>query len=237
MNAIALINECTGGRDWRMEVERNGSLFAVDCKRSCIAAATTGGGDMGSIRGTIAVYGLIASLLVVCWALAFVLWVCVTWWLNIRPQELSVDGKFLYVLGSMAFCASTCLISLSRFVKWVRRRWSFRSPNQLLGRRSFYVVSLFYIVTSVAGSPAVQSVNTQWATHEYLRLHDEDHHGTVEVSSPYIHTYMSVPILPLVLASYHEYQLAGVYGWGGWDVQIWYVCGVKRLVRIPCWKS
>jgi hypothetical protein len=54
---------------------------------------------------------------------------------------------------------------------------------------------------------------------------------------PYIWTYAAVPIAPGVIVSYHEYQLDGLYGFGGFDLSIWYVVGAKSLGGIPLWLS
>ena len=56
-------------------------------------------------------------------------------------------------------------------------------------------------------------------------------------SHPYIKTFVSIPIAPFVVMSYHEYQLDGLYGFGGWDIQVWYLTGVKRILILPLWVS
>jgi len=93
-----------------------------------------------------------------------------------------------------------------------------------------------YLVTGVFGSPAAQSSNSMRAVEEFKRL-KADKDVRVWSSHPYISTYATLPILPFVVMSYHEYQLSGLYGWGGWDVQLWYVAGVKRLFSLPMWIS
>jgi hypothetical protein len=46
---------------------------------------------------------------------------------------------------------------------------------------------------------------------------------------PYIGSYGALPILPGVVLSYHEYQLAGHYGCGRFELTVWYGAGVVSV--------
>lgn len=93
-----------------------------------------------------------------------------------------------------------------------------------------------YLLTWAVGGPAVQNVNLRWAIEEYARIQKGKAQGSWE-GTPFVWTYVSYPILPFILISYHEYQIAPVYGWGGFDIDLWYLNGVKRIYSIPVWIS
>ena len=93
-----------------------------------------------------------------------------------------------------------------------------------------------YVFTVIAGIPAAQNARTDWAVQEYKQIHSQS--GRMQSAShPRIKTFVSVPVLPFVIVSYHEYQLAGLYGWGGWDVQVWYIFGAQSIGRFGLWIS
>jgi hypothetical protein len=99
-----------------------------------------------------------------------------------------------------------------------------------------WVILVLYVATWAVGVPAVQSSNTKWAIEEYKRV-NLGNNPRVWESHPYVSTFLAFPILPFVIVSYHEYQLAGLYGWGGWDLQLWYVKDVKRILKLGLWIS
>jgi hypothetical protein len=103
-------------------------------------------------------------------------------------------------------------------------------------KRALYALIFLYLITVFMGSPAVQSHNSKWAIEEYKRI-NTGNNPRVRESHPYIKTFVSIPIIPFIIVSYHEYQLDGLYGWGGWDIHIWYLGGVKRIIRLPLWLS
>ena len=83
----------------------------------------------------------------------------------------------------------------------------------------------------------VQRENTCWALTEWKRVDKKPKDQFFRGDYPRIQTYATLPVLPFVVASYHEYQLAPLYGAGGWDVQFWYVAGVKRIWFVVSWVS
>ncbi len=48
---------------------------------------------------------------------------------------------------------------------------------------------------------------------------------------------MAVPVAPLLIVNYHEYVIDGLYGFGGFELTLWYVFGVKSVVAVPLWVS
>lgn len=120
--------------------------------------------------------------------------------------------------------------------RWLGRRWnlSFVVPDTELGNRLKRVLIWAYLATAVFGVPATLSHQNAWAVGEYKRLHAD---GGTWASHPYIQSYLAIPVLPGVIVSYHEYQLAGLYGFGGFEVTVWYGAGVKSLWVLPLWLS
>jgi hypothetical protein len=98
------------------------------------------------------------------------------------------------------------------------------------------VAVVAYLFTWIFGVPAVESFLTAREIKEYKRMRDT---GAQRVwdAHPYIKFYASFPILPGIIVTHHEFQLAGLYGWGGWDIHLWYVGGVKRLMGVGLWIS
>ena len=97
-------------------------------------------------------------------------------------------------------------------------------------------VALAYLATVVFGIPATLSHQNAWAVAEYKRLRAT---GTSMVwdAHPYIHTYAALPVLPGLIISYHEYQLAGLYGAGTLELTVWYGAGVATIGGLPMWVS
>ncbi len=123
-----------------------------------------------------------------------------------------------------------------QFFKWCERRKNIK-VNWFPQNRSIRIIIFsLYLFTAVAGIPSIQSHNTKWAIDEYKRINTGDN-PRVWDTHPYIRSYFALPILPFIVLSYHEYQLDGLYGLGSWDVQLWYIFGVKRIIQLPLWIS
>ena len=93
-----------------------------------------------------------------------------------------------------------------------------------------------YLLTAVFGVPAVQTETNMWAGEEYKRLEAAGSNRVWE-THPYIATYAALPVAPGIVLVYHEYQLSGLYGFGGYELFVWYAAGVKSIVTIPVWLS
>jgi len=93
-----------------------------------------------------------------------------------------------------------------------------------------------YVLTWMFGAPAVQSRQNTWAVQTYKEIRDRTPHKNSDLL-PQVRTVASFPMIPGVLMTYHEYQVANLYGWGGWEVDLWYVAGVKSIFRLPVWFS
>jgi hypothetical protein len=90
------------------------------------------------------------------------------------------------------------------------------------------VILAALLLTWLYGAPAVLS-----STHgEAIQFYKKSVSGKTigkDDRYPYVRTAVCFPILPGVLMSYHQYQIASLWGRGGWEVHVWYVTGVKRL--------
>ena len=71
---------------------------------------------------------------------------------------------------------------------------------------------------------------------QYKQLRDEVG-SRVRADHPYISFLASLPVAPAFVLTYHEYQLAGLYGEGSWQLHIWYIVGTRKLFGVPLWMS
>lgn len=156
-----------------------------------------------------------------------------TAWAELAPPELPAWGVPVYVAIQISLPAAAAT--------WMWRTLSRQmdvTPRQPLRMHqvSWGLIAVAYAITAIFGSPAVQSQSTRWAVSECKRLKATGSSRVFE-QHPYIRTYAAVPIAPGVIVSYHEYQLDGLYGFGGFDLSVWYVVGAKSLGGIPLWLS
>ena len=126
-----------------------------------------------------------------------------------------------------------------RASRGLKERFRLPPSRSGLNPKLSVVLVTAYILTWAVAVPGVQSENTRWAIEEYKKLYglDSGVGGRVRGTDPQIRTFLAVPVLPGVVLSYHEYQLADLYGWRGWDVHFWYGNGVVRLLSMPLWMS
>jgi hypothetical protein len=127
------------------------------------------------------------------------------------------------------------------FAVWVarllRRRWApLQQPSGATTRRIRQAVAAGYLLTAIFGVPAVLSQQHAWAVAEYKRLRASQAGATWD-AHPYIQAYAALPVAPGVILSYHEYQLAGLYGLGGYELSVWYGAGARSLGVLPIWLS
>lgn len=113
-----------------------------------------------------------------------------------------------------------------------------RHGSQPVTRRRPVVfgLALAYVITAIAGIPAVQSAQNERAVSEYKRLRASGSTRVWDVH-PRIRTYVAIPIAPALILTYHEYQLDALYGFGGFELWVWYGSGVRSLAALPLWLS
>ena len=56
-------------------------------------------------------------------------------------------------------------------------------------------------------------------------------------SHPLISTALAIPVFPFIIITFHQYQLDALYGWGGWEIQFWYIWGEMNLLQYTVWFS
>jgi hypothetical protein len=121
--------------------------------------------------------------------------------------------------------------------RWYSRRagisWNFDHKTKI----ATLIFVALYFATWAAGAPRVQSMNTQRALEQWVKIHQEENVLLSSVNLPRIETFAAAPIVPFVIASYYEYQIANLNGAGGWEIQIWYLVGTKRLLFLDIWRS
>jgi len=145
------------------------------------------------------------------------------------------------LLGRFEFEGQTSLVAVATVaVAFVGSVISFVFARRKLGlpkfsRSALAVVFSLLVVTWAVGVPQVHSDLTKSEVAEYKRLKVED--NRVWEAHPYIRFFVSVPIAPGLILTYHEYQLAGLYGAGTWEVHVWYVVGTRSLFGVGTWIS
>ncbi len=150
------------------------------------------------------------------------------------PLRLSAEMLPVYILALLGLPVAVAWLAVSR----LGRRWGAKVDRTPRGipRAVLYLLLVGYVLTTVVGVPAAQSHRDAWAVAEYKRLRAS---GSKRVwdAHPYIRTYVSIPLLPCVILSYHEYQLDGLYGLGTFEVAVWYGVGVRTADVWPLWIS
>jgi hypothetical protein len=105
-----------------------------------------------------------------------------------------------------------------------------------LPRWFIVVIAIAYIFTWAFGVPAVQTAANSKAVDLY-KYDKAAGDRRVSDAHPRIRTYVAFPIVPGLILSYHEYQVAGLHGWGGWELHLWYLTGVKSICGLTVWIS
>lgn len=158
-----------------------------------------------------------------------------------RPSE----GEFLltFLLGRVTPILGGFLCASLIYRRLVKRylhahAGAARSKTGKLTLRKAVIWTLigFYLLTWSMGVPSVQSSINKNSINEYKRM-KEEYPDDVGDASPYMKSYIAFPILPGIIMTYHEYQLAYLCGYGGWDIYLWYLFGSKCLWRCPSWLS
>jgi hypothetical protein len=118
--------------------------------------------------------------------------------------------------------------------------WRFARHRLGIGKAIFptvvrVLIASLYIATWVVGVPVVVSnlASTEIAKYKEMRK-DENR---VYESHPSIRFGLAFPVAPGLILIRHEYQLAGLYGWGGWELHAWYVVGARPIFGMTQWIS
>jgi hypothetical protein len=145
--------------------------------------------------------------------------------------EVGIHGDSLW-----AGFFSVIAFGLPMAVGFLAGRYLYKRLNITIPRTLSLIIFVAYFASFAFGIPAAQTSRDAWAVSEYKRLKASGSQRVWAVH-PYIASYVSFPILPAVIFTYHEYQLDGLYGFGGFDISLWYIFGVKRFCSFPIWLS
>jgi hypothetical protein len=93
-----------------------------------------------------------------------------------------------------------------------------------------------YLITWVWGVPAV---STDIAKDVITQYKQASRKSPAEVweAHPHLRFGASYAIFPLVTVSHYEYQVARLWGWSGFTVDIWYFKGRVTICRFTKWVS
>jgi hypothetical protein len=108
-----------------------------------------------------------------------------------------------------------------------RHRW---------GKPLVTILIVAYLLTWMFGVPSVQSSLTNDAVAAYKKMRTS-YPQEVSDGHPYVKSYVAFPVLPGLIVTYHEYQVAYLYGFGGWEWHLWYLTGAKPIFSRPRWVS
>jgi hypothetical protein len=105
------------------------------------------------------------------------------------------------------------------------------------GRIAVALFGLAYLVTWVLGVPAVVSHNDQWVVDEFKRVVSRGGRTDVSSSHPGFNTLAAVPAFPGLVISLRAYAIAGRYGWGGVQADVWWPGAVRPWFKITLFVS
>jgi len=170
-----------------------------------------------------------AAIAVGSFLLMFVLALTAFGLLEIVPVSMgrAIIPVFLLVAVGAPLLVAATIFRLLKRKGWFSWLAAVRRPRWF--ERALIVA---YVLTVAFGLPAVQTHTNVWAVAEYKRLKASGDSRVWE-SHPYIATYLAVPVLPGLVLAYHEYQLDGLYGFGGFQLFAWYGVGVRELWALP----
>jgi len=163
-------------------------------------------------------------------------------YLAFAPPLSDFDGEPLYaavalVIGAGLSIALACYAARS-VIRAVAISPDGRPHPRFAVRAAAFAVLLGYAITSIFGVPAVQSALTADALSAYKAArHDRAGSGDVWPVHPVIRLKAALPLLPGIILSYHEYQVASLNGWGGWEVHVWFGGPPKSVYRLMAWIS
>lgn len=110
-----------------------------------------------------------------------------------------------------------------------------RSTKRLL-QLPLYALALLYLATWVWGVPATHTEIARRVIVYYKEARAlqsdmvREHHPRLRFGASYA-------VLPLVIVNHYEYQVAGAVGWGGVELDVWYVKGTAPIAGYTKWIS
>jgi hypothetical protein len=139
------------------------------------------------------------------------------------------SGRMLSVLVALV----ALLFGFALGWRFARRR--LKLPPFIVPSKSGIILLVFFGITWAFGAPMVQSELTSASIARYKMLKAEN--DEVWNSHPYIKCFVAVPVALGVILTYHEYQIAPLYGAGTWNIHVWYGLGTYQLFGVGAWIS
>ncbi len=152
------------------------------------------------------------------------------------PIDMDYEvGTLLQVAVMIAVAVGLAFIAARATGRSLARRYGI-SDSLWPSRRIRIVLVAAYLITWAFGIPAVQSSLDAAAVSAFKRV-NEGRPINLESAHPWFESFVSFPLLPGVVATYHESQIAMLSGWGGWRVHVWYGLGVREVCAWRFWVS
>lgn len=139
------------------------------------------------------------------------------------------------LLGPLLYSTVTAAaLAVASVAVW----WLIRRRFRLPAFSGATTIALFvaYGVTWALGAPAVHTVLAASEVAQYKKLKAEGD-GRVWDAHPNIQFFVSLPVAPALILTYHEYQISGLWGEGAWELHAWYFSGTQKLARMGTWIS
>jgi len=105
-----------------------------------------------------------------------------------------------------------------------------------LKRTALYILGAVYLATWIWGIPAEHTRIARYVIGCYKQAR-EKRASEVFPAHPRLRFGASYAILPLVIVNHYEYQVAGLWGWGGFTVDLWYFGGSVTIFQWCKWIS
>ena len=138
-------------------------------------------------------------------------------------------------MGQTLYSAITAIaVVASAVLTWHFSRARLRLPT--ISQRAAISIGVIYALTWAFAVPAVTTEMARSEIAIYKRLKAEGDNRVWD-AHPRIGFFASFPIAPAIILTYHEYQVAGLWGEGSWDLSAWYGVGVYRIVGMRTWIS
>jgi hypothetical protein len=105
-----------------------------------------------------------------------------------------------------------------------------------LRRWVLYALGALYLATWIWGIPATHTSIARDVI-SYYKQARRMRPREVWDAHPRLRFGASYAILPFVVVNHYEYQVAGLWGWGGFDVDVWYFGGSVTVFSMCKWIS
>lgn len=93
-----------------------------------------------------------------------------------------------------------------------------------------------YLATWIWGIPTVSTSITKNVI-SYYKQALKTRPSEVYESHPRLEFGASYAICPFIIITHYEYHVAGLWGWGGFTVDVWYFSGSKTIYSYKKWIS